>query len=108
MAIIKCPQCGKKISDKSKECNHCSLNLENMSEEKLQSLSKIKSYQTAQTMMTHQAVAMLLFLGGVLALYNTEDTSTPQYTAAQASIAVGFFWYIINRFRMILAKRKRK
>ncbi|MDD6070150.1 MAG: zinc-ribbon domain-containing protein, partial [Clostridiales bacterium] len=23
MALIKCPECGKEISDKSSQCNHC-------------------------------------------------------------------------------------
>lgn len=108
MAIINCPQCSKKISDKQKVCPHCELDMYELSDEKLQSLSKIKSYKDNQSMMTHQAIAMLLFLGGVLALYNSEDTQTPQHTAAQACMVIGFLWYIINRFRMILAKRKKK
>ena len=29
MALIKCPECGKKISDKSKKCIHCGTIIEN-------------------------------------------------------------------------------
>lgn len=108
MAIINCPQCSKKISDKSKVCPHCELDMENMSEEKIHSLSKINTLKNNQNMMTYQAIAMLMFLGGVLGWYNSEDPESPQHTAAIASTVIGFFWYIINRFRMILTKRKRK
>lgn len=30
MALIKCPECGKEISDKSKQCIHCGCPLEEM------------------------------------------------------------------------------
>lgn len=108
MAIVSCPQCTKKISDKQSICPHCDLDMSELSEEKLQSLSRIKNIKSNQSMMTQQAIAMLLFLGGVLALYNSEEPQSPQHIAAQASMIVGFLWYIVNRFRMILAKRKKR
>ena len=108
MAIINCPQCAKKISDKSKSCPHCDLALENLSEEKIHSLSKINTLKNNQNMMTYQAIAMLLFLGGVFGWYNIEDHDSPQYTAAIASTVIGFIWYIINRFIIIWQKRTRK
>ena len=59
-------------------------------------------------MMTYQAIAMLMFLGGVFGWYNIEDAESPQYTAAIASTVIGFFWYIINRFIMIWSKRSKR
>lgn len=29
MALIKCPECGKEISDKAKKCVHCGMSFEN-------------------------------------------------------------------------------
>jgi hypothetical protein len=81
--------------------------MSDLSEEKLHSLSKIKTLQNNQTMMTHQAIAMILFLAGVLGVYNIEDNESLQYKSAVASMVVGFAWYIVNRFRMLVAKRKR-
>lgn len=108
MAIINCPQCATKISDKNKTCPNCELDMSNLSQEKIHSLSKINALKNNQNMMTYQAIAMLMFLGGVFGWYNIEDPESPQYTAAIASTVIGFFWYIINRFIMIWSKRKRK
>ena len=33
MALIKCPECGKEISDKSKSCIHCGYPLDNLEKE---------------------------------------------------------------------------
>ncbi len=108
MAIIKCPQCGKSISDKQKVCPHCELDMENLTEEKIHSLSKIKNLKDNQTLQTHQFIAMLLFLVGCFSFYTMEDKESPQYILAQVCVLVGFIWYIINRFRIILSKRNRK
>lgn len=107
MAIIKCPQCAKSISDKQSICPHCDLDMNDLTEEKLHSLSKIKSLKNSQSIMTHQAIAMLLFLIGVFTFYNSDDKTAPQYFMSQACIVVGFVWYIINRIRIILSKRKK-
>ena len=34
MALIKCPECGKEISDKSSACIHCGYPLANIQQEK--------------------------------------------------------------------------
>lgn len=108
MAIVNCPQCAKKISDKQQICPHCDLDMSDLTEEKRQSLSRIKNIKSNQSMMSQQAIAMLLFLGGVLALYNSEEPQSPQHTAAQACMIVGFLWYLVNRFRIIISKRKKR
>ena len=35
MALIKCPECGKEISDKSKQCIHCGYPLDELNQNKL-------------------------------------------------------------------------
>ena len=108
MAIISCPQCAKKISDKQTVCPHCDLDMTDLTEEKMHSLSKINNLKSNQSIMTHQAIAMLMFLGGIFGWYNSDDPEAPQHTAAIAVAVIGFVWYIVNRFRMIWQKRKRK
>ncbi|MBU2882195.1 hypothetical protein KO525_05730 [Psychrosphaera sp. B3R10] len=107
MAIIKCPQCANNISDKHKACPHCELDMTELTEEKLHSLNKIRSLKSNQTLMTHQIIAMLLFLAGCFSYYKLDDPESPQFVAAQASIVIGFVWYIVNRIRIILAKRQK-
>lgn len=106
MAIIKCPQCSKSISDKQKICPHCDLDMTNITEEKLHSMSKLKSLKHNQNLQTYQFLAMLLFLIGCFSVYKVEDVESPQYVAAQASVVIGFIWYIVNRFLIIWSKKK--
>jgi hypothetical protein len=108
MAIIKCPQCDNSISDKQKVCPHCELDMTNLTEEKIQSLSKLNRLKKNQALQTYQFVAMLLFLGGCYGYYNAKDTESPQYLLTLACILVGFVWYIVNRVLIILAKRRRQ
>ena len=105
MAIIDCPQCQKAISDKNKDCPHCHLDMRDLNDDKLASIQRVNHLKSSQNLVTHQFIAMLLFLAGCFSFYTMEDKTSPQYTLAQASALVGFVWYIINRARIILAKR---
>ena len=42
MALIKCPECGKQISDKAESCPNCGYRIESTIEEKKEIPSKIK------------------------------------------------------------------
>ncbi|QTH64364.1 hypothetical protein J1N51_02435 [Psychrosphaera ytuae] len=106
MAIIKCPQCKKSISDKQKVCPHCELDMTNLTEEKLASMSRISSLKHNQNLQTYQFIAMLIFLAGCFSVYTIEDKESPQYIAAQASVVIGFIWYIVNRFIIIWSKKR--
>ena len=51
MALIKCPECGKEISDKSSACIHCGYPLANIQQEKpkvIQTQSAENSVQSLQ------------------------------------------------------------
>ena len=41
MALIKCPECGKEISDKSKQCIHCGYPLDELKMNNTNRLYKI-------------------------------------------------------------------
>jgi uncharacterized membrane protein (DUF106 family) len=92
MAVINCPSCKKKISDKAKSCQYCQLELT----------------EKSQQLMNHSFIAMLLFCGGFLFLYwQDAQPGTWQYVIAIASTILGFILYIVTRVRLILAKRNR-
>lgn len=107
MAVINCPSCRKKISDKAKSCSHCDLDLESLDKDKLQLLKKESVIIQSQRIMNHSFIAMLLFCGGFLFLY-WQDTlpGTWQYITAITSTVLGFIFYIVTRIRLILLKRK--
>jgi len=109
MAVISCPSCRKKISDKAKVCNHCQIDLTTIDAEKLASLKKVQTINKSQRIMTFSFLAMLLFCGGFLFFYWYEvQPGTWQYLAAITSTIVGFCIYIITRIQLILLKRSSK
>ena len=108
MAIISCPFCGHKISDKSASCNKCNGDIAGLTPEKRESLERNKALDQAQSLVNHSMFALLLFLAGFGLMYwwDPDAGSTQQYIAGSA-IGLGFCWYIVSRARiMFLRKRK--
>ncbi len=107
MAVISCPSCKKKISDKAKTCNYCDLSLQGMDADKIATISRIERINYAQRLMTFSFIAMLLFCGGFLFMFwgDVEEGSL-QYTIAMSSAVIGFALYIIIRIMLLFAKQK--
>jgi len=107
MAVINCPNCKNKVSDKAKTCSHCNIDIAGVDQEQLHSIKVMSSVKKQQSLMSHSFIAMLLFCGGFLFLY-LEDThpGTWQYITAMTSTFLGFILYIVTRIRLILLKRK--
>jgi hypothetical protein len=109
MAVINCPGCKKKISDKAKSCDHCQLYLTELDAEKMASIKHVSSIKKSQQLMNHSFIAMLLFCGGFLFLYwNNAQPGTWEYVSSIASAVLGFILYIVTRIRLLLVKRNRK
>ena len=106
MAVINCPGCKKKISDKAKICQHCQLDLTVLDADKIASLKRVNAVKKSQQLMNHSFIAMLLFCGGFLFLYwQDAQPGTWQYVSAITSTILGFILYIVTRVRLILTKR---
>jgi hypothetical protein len=96
MAVVNCPGCNKKISDKAKSCNHCQVDLSGVDADKLARLSRESLINKTQRLMNYSFVAMLMFCGGFLFMF--WDNVTPgswQQTLAIVCTAIGFF-YVYN------------
>ena len=107
MAVISCPSCRKKISDKAKSCSYCDLSLSDMDADKIISLSRIQRINHTQRLMTFSFIAMLLFCGGFLFMFwGNVDEDSLQYTIAMSSAVIGFFLYIIIRVMLLFSKQK--
>jgi hypothetical protein len=107
MAVVNCPGCNKKISDKAKSCNHCQVDLSGVDSDKMARLNRVSLINKTQRLMNYSFVAMLLFCGGFLLMF--WDNVTPgtwQHTMAVASTVIGFVMYIIIRAMLLLTKRK--
>ncbi len=108
MAVINCPSCKYKISDKAKECSHCNLSLQTLNSEKIAHLNHVNRINQAQRLMNYSFIAMLLFCGGFLFMFwDNVEPDTWQYNLALASTMLGFILYIAIRIKLILFKRQK-
>ncbi len=107
MAVIKCPGCSKKISDKAKTCNHCNLDLSGLDSDKLASLNRVNLINKTQRLMNYSFIAMLLFCGGFLFMFwDNVEQGTWQHNLAMLSTIIGFVMYIVIRAMLLFTKRK--
>jgi len=107
MAVINCPGCKKKISDKAKTCNHCNLDLSDIDADKLASLNRVHLINKTQRLMNYSFIAMLLFCGGFLFMFwDGVEPGSWQHNLAMVSAIIGFVMYIIIRAMLLFTKRK--
>jgi hypothetical protein len=106
MALIDCPSCGKKISDKAQSCRYCEFAVSQASAEDLARKNSLKKYLQRQGIQNQSMLAMLLFVGGFGFMYwggvTQEDL---QFKLAFAVAVIGFVWYIVNRVRLVFLKK---
>jgi len=107
MAVIHCPSCKKKISDKAKNCTHCGVEIAGIDPEKIALIKQTNTIKQQQKLMTHSFIAMLLFCGGFLFFYLKDaQPGTIEYIASITSTVLGFILYLVTRVRLLLLKRK--
>ena len=107
MAVINCPSCKKKISDKAKICNHCNLDLSELDADKLASLNRVNLINKTQRLMNYSFIAMLLFCGGFLFMFwEGVEPGSWQHNVAMVSTVIGFIMYIVIRAMLLFTKRK--
>lgn len=106
MALIACPSCSKKISDKTQICQHCGLTLGNLNAEDIARKQSLKKYLKNQNIQTQSMIAMLVFVAGFGFMYwGGAVPGDLQHNIAVGLTIIGFIWYIVNRVRLILLKR---
>ena len=108
MAIISCPFCGFKISDKAAQCTKCNADVSELTPEKMASIARNKMLDKTQSLVNHSMLALLLFLAGFGLMYWWDpETGSPQQYIAGGAIGLGFCWYIISRARIMLLRRRK-
>ena len=106
MALIDCPSCSKKISDKSQSCKHCNFTLGTVNAEDITRKRSLNKYLKSQNIQMQSMMAMLLFVLGFGFMYwGGASPDGLQYKFAISLSVLGFVWYIVNRVRLIILKR---
>ncbi|MDF2178753.1 hypothetical protein P2G88_10895 [Aliiglaciecola sp. CAU 1673] len=106
MALIDCPSCNKKISDKAAQCSHCGFGIGAATDDDMLRKRQMQKFKRSQSIQTQSMIAMLMFISGFGFMY-WGDTSPGdlQYNIAIGCSVIGFIWYIINRIRLIFVKK---
>lgn len=107
MAIISCPYCRKKVSDKAAACGHCGTPLSDIPAEQLQKLQREKKQKLADSLNNHAMLAMLIFLSSFIwYYYRTPAPDSMELYFVYFTLVLGCGWYMITKVRIVLHKRK--
>lgn len=107
MAIIACPACGHKVSDKAPNCDRCGAVIAELDPVKMAAMERDRRLQQSQSLMTQSIIAMVVFLAGFYFYWQLPAYGWAYYASVTA-IGVGFLWYVVNRVRILMVKRKSK
>ncbi len=108
MAIIKCPSCRERVSDKRKTCPNCGYGIADeeaglpLSEAEARARKKRRA-----SLQMHSYGAALLFVIGIA--WMMMETGGNMNNASYVSMflaGMGVVWYVTIRIMMVLGKRK--
>lgn len=112
MAIINCPSCNQKISDKAKKCPHCFYNFVNkkssdgMSEDQLASKRKLAHIKMKYSLQMQAMSGVVLVLAGAsLWYFGGRGFSSISDILKLSLLAGGAIWYLVTRVRLIIFKK---
>ena len=108
MSIVNCPACNKKMSSRAEICPHCGFARNGATQEDHERKQRHKQFLKIQSINNQAALAVLLFVVGFAYMYwgGVSPTETEYYIAMTIS-GTGFVLYIVNRIRMVIAKRSK-
>ena len=113
MALIDCPSCKKRVSDKAKVCNHCNFNLvagedsAGLNPEQLASKAKLARMKQRYSLQMQAMGGIILFLAGIMLWYfiGNRGLSSLSHFLQLGLALVGGVWYLITRVRLISFKK---
>ncbi|MBY6185573.1 zinc ribbon domain-containing protein [Marinobacter hydrocarbonoclasticus] len=106
MALIHCPSCAKRISDKAPFCPHCQF-ARSDDPEALERAARIRQIKQNQSLMTHSFLALFAFVGGfALWWWGGEAADSWRAPVGIGLMSLGFVGYLVTRVRILLAKRR--
>lgn len=104
MAIVNCPICRRKISDKGKECPSCGSTTD-MDADQRRQIAHGLHRKKLQNIATQNMLAVIIAMAGFYMMYfQAPDENSWQLKLSQLALAIGFAWYIVNRVRYFLIK----
>lgn len=107
MAIVSCPHCRKKISDKAAACVHCGEQFGQVSAEEMQKLQREKKLKLGESLNNQAMLAMLIFLSSFIwYYYRTPEPESLELNLVYFTMILGCAWYMVTKVRIVMYKRK--
>jgi len=106
MALGKCKECGKEISDQAVSCPNCGAPLPGLSDEKMEDIKKHSTFAKSRWL------GGMAFLGGLAWLFFSaqiggKDAFVMAWGGAKWFIGIGAIWYIVAEIERNLHNRKK-
>lgn len=99
MALVKCPECGKEVSDKAKNCIGCGAPIAPDRESQGSGVDHLTTVQgTSKKLKLQQAIAAVLFVAGGVGMFVAGDLGWNPGTPTTIML-IGLVWYIVTRVR---------
>lgn len=107
MAIVNCPECNKKISDRAPSCDNCGFVISGHDTQSLARKRAVKQQEKLNRLTAHSMLAMLSFIAGIAGTFYFPESESPWlYYGALGLTILGFVWYLLTRAQMLMLKRK--
>ena len=89
MALVKCSECGKEVSDKAAACPGCNAPFGKE--------GGVKRLTTTQR--TAKSIKLQGLLSGIMMIVGVFLISEDLYDLGTPTFLIGFIWFIVNRIR---------
>ncbi|WP_095499200.1 zinc ribbon domain-containing protein [Paraferrimonas haliotis] len=105
MALIHCPICDKRNSDKAKACQHCNTPFDG-DQEALARQKRIAKIKKQASLTTHSFASLTMVVAAITVYFWGLETPSPERQMTAYSLGfVGSVWYVVSRVRLFLSKR---
>ena len=112
MALVNCPSCKSRISDKAKSCNHCDFDLSSgemingLTQVQHESKEKLARMKKRYSLQMQAMAGIILFLLGIVLWYflGEKGLTEVSHFVELGTALFGGLWYLITRVRLIMFK----
>lgn len=107
MAIVSCPFCGKKISNKASSCQHCGNVISDLDPQAVERFQRDNRLKKSQQINNLAMISIVMFLGSFLVFYfRHPEEGTWQQTLMYVVMGLGGLGYVAAKAMMVWFKRQ--
>jgi len=103
MAMIGCPECGRKVSNKAVNCPGCGVGITGAPESRGAGVQLLTIQETSKKFKLHSLLATIMIIIGIIGVYGSIDTAggnAPPSSWFGLMVFVGLLWLGVTRFRV--------